>query len=148
MSSGHAGKENGNGNGEQKRHTQDEGRSLVEWITLGISLAILLGLAGLIVYEATVDDQQPTVIVVQPDFDSLRQEVNHFYLPVSIKNSGNRTVSAVEVQIRVEGEDGESESATLTVDYLAAEARVEGTVVFNVRPSTANTGVVVSYRRP
>lgn len=135
-------------NGEQKRQSNDEGRSVVEWITLGISVAILLVVAGLIVYEALTDNELPTVIVVQPDFEGVRQEVGHYYLPVTIRNRGNRTVMGLAVEMRLEGEDGEVETGVLTEEFMAGGARVEGVVVFNERPTTENVGYGVSYRKP
>lgn len=134
-------------NGEQKRQTNDKGRSLVEWITLGISVTILLVVAGLVVYESQVDDDQPTVIEVRPAFDELRQEQGHFYLPVAVTNNGNRTVSALQVEIRLMGPDGAVQSSSLDIDFLAGGASVGGVVVFGEQPTPENVGFVASYRR-
>lgn len=134
--------------GEQKRHTKDKGRSLVEWITLGISIIILLVVAGLIVYQARTSEDRPTVIEVAPQFEELRQAQDHFYLPVSIRNSGSETAAGVVVQLRLDGESGESETASLTVDFLAGGATVEGVVVFRREPSPQNLSFVASYMPP
>ena len=134
--------------GNAQKQSTDKGRSVVEWITLGISVLILLVLAGLIVYESTRDDNEPTVIVVEPAFEALRQEQDHYYLPVTVANGGSRTAEGVVVQLTLAGARGEAETASLTVDFLAGGEKVEGVVVFRGRPSAQNVSFVASYLEP
>ncbi len=135
-------------NGEQKRHSRDERRSLVEWVTLAVSTAIVLLTAGLILSETMRADGQPAVLVVQAAFEDVRQEGDHFYLPLQVRNEGSSTVADVLLQVRLAPAGGEPQTASITADFLAGGESVSGVAIFARRPTAETITFVASYRQP
>lgn len=121
--------------GEQTERTRDQGRSIAEWTTLAISLAIVLGVVGLILAFSVTDRSKPPAIVVEPKLDQVRQAADGYYLPVVIRNEGGRTVEDALVEVELALDDAEPETAELTVVFLAGGVDAEGTVVFTGRPA-------------
>ncbi|HEX6383821.1 MAG TPA: TIGR02588 family protein [Anaerolineae bacterium] len=128
--------------------SQKRERTLAEWITLGISLAIVLILVGLITYEYFGRGNRPAVIEVRPRLESLTQAAGAYYLPVEIANEGDQTAASVWVEFTLFREDGSQESARIQVEFLAGGATEEGVLIFRQNPAEGRLAHTVSFLKP
>ena len=128
--------------------SQKRQRTLAEWVTLGISLTIVLSLVGLITYEYFGRGNRPAVIEVRPWLESLRQEAGAYYLPVEITNEGDQTAAGVWVELTLTAADDSQESARIHVEFLAGGATEEGVVVFRQNPAEGRLAHTISFLKP
>lgn len=148
-SGGRNGAGSGQAGGQAAKQTPDQGRSRAEWVSLGMSGAIVLALIGLVTYEHFAYGTEPAIIVAEPRLDELRPAANAYYLPVMVTNRGGQVAEAVIVRVSLQAGQGEPESSELTIDFLAGRASAEGTAVFREDPSRGRlTASVLSYLQP
>jgi uncharacterized protein (TIGR02588 family) len=107
---------------------------VAEWTSLGVSLAIVLTMVGLVSYLHVVGPTHPPVIEVRPRLDAVRRVDGQYYVPVEITNRGDRTAQDVRVQVSLGSQPGCGEAATLAVDTLAGGATAHATVIFTEDP--------------
>ena len=121
-------------------------RTAAEWITLAVSAALILAVAGLVTYLTVAGGDRPPVVVATPLTDAIRHEDGRSYLPVEVENRGDQT--AQDVVIRAElATAGAVETVEFTIDFLAGGGVAEGTVAFATDPTTgALTVGVASFR--
>lgn len=107
-------------NDQQKRPT---GRKLAEWVTLGLSVLLVLAIAGLLVYGG-MKEHPPAVPVEVRVLAAQAQEVSGRYVvPVEVRNLGRRTLKDLTVRVDSTAPDGTNAPAgDVTIDYLAARA--------------------------
>ncbi len=128
---------------------QDDGsRPLAEWVSFGVATAILLAVAGLVIYLWVAVPATPPVVSVTRA-GPVRREGGQFYIPVRVTNSGGLTADAVVVR----GElvvDGETvEEGDLQFDFLSAGEAEEGAFIFAHDPAEGQLELRVgSYRLP
>ena len=134
--------------GQTGAKEQDEKHSTAEWITLGISVLIVLGLAALVIYQQVVAGTQPPVIEVQPKLGEIREEGGTYYVPIDIANKGEVTAEDVEIQISLEIEGEEPETVAFTVKFLAGGETEEQTVVFQNDPAEGEFTHLVAFTTP
>jgi uncharacterized protein (TIGR02588 family) len=135
--------------GELTDRTNDKGRSIAEWITFAISLAILISVVGTITWLSFRGEDRPPVITVEVQMDQLRQEESGYYLPVLVRNGGNDTVEDAVIQGELDTGEGQPETVDLTVTFLAGGEEINATLVFRDDPSAGElTTGVISYKEP
>ena len=141
---------------EQTHSSSDPQRSLVEWLTLSISLALLLLLAGTLTYaQLTAGDATP-LLDARADLDAVRQVDSRYHVPIQVRNRG--TAGARDIQIRVTSQapsgpagntaltSATAETAELRLDVLPPGASETATVVLRTDPARAPIDArVVSY---
>jgi uncharacterized protein (TIGR02588 family) len=131
---------------------EKQDRSIAEWVTFGISLAILLGLVGLVLYLALTKGDKPINLEAKPQLEMVRQTGDNFYLPVEISNLGDETAEEVEVEVILTAEGdggGKEETRQFTIQFLPRRATEEGYVIFQTDPRKGNIKVVIhSYIDP
>jgi uncharacterized protein (TIGR02588 family) len=126
-----------------------DGRSIAEWTTLAISVAILVGIAGLIGYLHLRGAEEPPHIVAEARIDQLREQEGNYYLPIEVVNDGDQTVEDVVIEATLDSGSGEPEIAEFAITFLAGGEHVVGTFVFTSDPSTGDLTIrPVSYRTP
>lgn len=129
--------------------SRQEGRTVAEWTTLAISIAILLGIVGLITWLYQRGAEELPLIVAEAKLDRLRQEESGYYLPVEVVNEGDKTVEDVVIEAELDTGSGEPATAEIIVGFLAGGERVEGVFVFDEDPSSGELTVrAVSYLDP
>lgn len=140
----------GNGGSEsQMSPSRDKDRSVAEWTTLGISIAILIAILGLVTYLYVRGDEQPVVILVEPQMQALRQDEGGYYLPVIIRNEGDPTVEEVHIEAELDTGSGETETAQLTIQFLAGGEQLEATFIFQHDPAEGElTTRATSFQEP
>ena len=102
------------GKGERSVH-----RTLAEWVSLGVSCLLIVGLAGFLVYETARGDDPYNLARTAARTDEARQVEAVFILPVDVENKGRRTLRDLEVELTYTPPGKQQpERATKTIDYL------------------------------
>jgi uncharacterized protein (TIGR02588 family) len=136
---------------EQTHSTSDPQRSLVEWVTLSISVALLLLLAGILTHAQLTAQSATPLLEARADLEGVRQIDGAYHVPVQVQNRG--TAGARDIQIRVSSQGGaaalassNAEPAELRLDVLPPGASETATVVLRTDPArTPIEARVVSY---
>jgi uncharacterized protein (TIGR02588 family) len=97
---------------------------------MAISLAIVLGLVGLVLYEHFVGGVDPAVIRITPRSEELRREGGLAYLPLDISNAGDRTAEQVRIRLSVGSNGGQRPLPDVLVDFLAGGQTADVVIVF------------------
>lgn len=121
-------------------------RSSAEWITFGVAMFILLGVVGLIIAEAatTHTPPQPVATRAAPD----RRDGGRFFVPVEVRNHGDKTAAAVQVVARITV-GGREHQADQLIDFLAGGESAHVEFVFEEDPSAGAFSVgVASFQEP
>ena len=113
----------------------DRPRSFAEWVSLGISILIVAGVVGLVLYQHVTRRTEPAVIEVQAQLDKVRRAGGTYYVPLEITNSGGVTAEEVVVEVELVPTRGERERAELTVRFLAGGDTHHATAVFKSDPT-------------
>lgn len=124
-------------------------QSLAEWVTLGVSLLILVGVVGALVYFYVGDSapEEPT-IEVRPQLGEVREATGAFYLPVEVANRGVQTASDVTIQLTLTSFAGASETVSFTIPFLPGGGTVTTVAVFQTNPQLGTTSHVFTFSRP
>lgn len=134
-------------------HEQDTpgsgSRSTAEWITLGISAAILISIVGALTWLSFRGAENPPLIVVEPNLERVREDDSGYYLPFTIRNTGDTTVADAIVQAELDTGTGQPETAEITIDFLDGGEEAAGTFVFRDDPASGDLTIgVTSYKEP
>ena len=122
-------------------------RTTAEWVTLGVAIAVLIGLVGLIVYDWQVNQNRPPAFRVEVT-ESARVTNGHYYVPFSITNTGGRIARTVQVTAELQSAGG-VETGEQQIDFLSGNERKQGSFVFNHNPQDGSLMIrVASYRVP
>lgn len=112
---------------EKDEHNQANQRT--EWIVGLTSAAIVLALFGFILFEAVTKTGNT------PDFHfEIERGValsDGYALELTAHNDGHVTVAGVQIEAVADLGQGETETSTVTVDYLPAESGTELALVFS-----------------
>ena len=110
---------------EELANSADE-RTLAEWVTLLISLAILLTAFAAVTYLYVAGDGDPILISAKVDLDNIRESDGTFYVPVIAYNDGDSSASDVQIEAELTiGEEVETSSfAILTLSGNDSETAI------------------------
>jgi uncharacterized protein (TIGR02588 family) len=98
------------------------GRKLAEWVTLGTSALLVLGVAGYLAYHATRQHEPHIAVDVRPLLDQVRHKEGQYILPVECRNLGDRTLQDFRGEVTYRGSDGSTERREFRIDYLGERA--------------------------
>ena len=119
-------------------------RAPAEWVALSVSLLLLAGTVGLIVWLWVNEPAGPPQFKVERG--TVRSEDGFYHLPVAVTNVGGQAAGQVRVEGRLGG-GGQEELPVTTIEYLPVGAREEDVLIFRGEPSGASVQVV-SYQQP
>lgn len=114
----------------------------------GISLLLVLSILAYLSYQAYTDKPSSPDLVVEY-FPDASPNAPYRYRVV-VHNRGGETAEEVQIELAVEIEGEQVESADLSIDFAPKASKREGWVNFKADPQQADTLVawVVSYKRP
>ena len=118
--------------------------STAEWISLAVSLIVLLVFVGAIIWLWIHEPTGPAQFKVQRGV--VRSETGLFHLPVTVTNTGGLAAGQVRVEGKISNEAQQEITAT-TIDFLPVRAQKEVVLIFRNEPSGAFVEVV-SYQQP
>jgi uncharacterized protein (TIGR02588 family) len=99
-------------------------RKLAEWVSLGISGALIVALAAFLVYEIVKGDSKFNLARTVPQMDAVQQVSGTFILPVEVENPGERTLRDLSVELTYTPPGAqEPQKAEAKIDYLGEGAR-------------------------
>ena len=101
-----------------QNHPRRGPRRPAEWLTFGVSAALLLGLAGHLIWRSTepVDDVAFAQVVLHRE--EVREHDGRFALPIEVENPSRRALRDVLIRVRRPGPGDTRESVDVLVDYL------------------------------
>lgn len=114
-----------------------QGRTAAEWTMFAVTLAVILAVAGAVVWSWLSGASSPPRFTISPG----QSPAGSTHVPVQITNTGTET--AINVTVAAEGGD---QPRTQTVDYLHGGETVQ--VVFVTPPRTGLTFSVSSFELP
>ena len=123
--------------GDQDKKQRPAGRKLAEWVTLGVSVVLVLGVAGHLLREA-LEDRPPYIpVTVRVLTEEAGDTGGTFVLPLEVANRGGRTITSLTVRVTTRPADGGAAEPTeidLTIDYLGEGASERVYVVLDRHP--------------
>jgi len=120
--------------GQDEKLTPARGpRRLAEWLSFAISLALVLALAGHLLWRLREPVADAVATQVSLQLDRVSEQQGRFVLPIEVKNLGARTVR--ELQLRVEYEErGQRRQLDVLIDYVGQSAAQLAFVYFSQDP--------------
>jgi uncharacterized protein (TIGR02588 family) len=133
----------------QRNQERSGRRPAAEWVTLGISTLLVLGLVAATSYLYLVAPTDPAAMTVEPRLAETYQAGGRFYLPVIVQNSGGQTAEEARVLVSLTDDTGRSESSEFQIQFLAGGARHRATVSFAGDPRSGQlSAAVTSFLEP
>lgn len=137
---------------QAKEGPQDGGekqeRTTAEWVSLFVSLALVLALVGGLVYQIFARGSRPPIIEVKPLMEEVRQEGDSYYLSLDITNNGDRTAENVEVMLSLDTGEGDPETMQFQVQFLDGGETENQTVIFRNNPTEGELTHTASFHVP
>ena len=122
--------------------------STAEWVSLAISLALLLGVIGL-VGSLWASDQQRQPPILQVTRSGVRQSQGKFYVPFEVTNAGGKTAKSVQVIAELQIDGVTVESGEQILQFLSSEETAGGAFIFTRDPQSGTVVIrVASYQTP
>jgi uncharacterized protein (TIGR02588 family) len=127
---------------------KEPGRSSAEWVTFGVSAAILSAIIGLVLYVWLGQQRQPPILSAV--YNKEIREVNgQFYVPFTLVNKGGETVESVRILAELEINNITKEEGEQEIDFLSGGEEREGAFIFSKNPLKGKlTLKVTSYKLP
>lgn len=109
--------------GEDQSHRQNGQTERLEWIVAAFSSVIVLALIGFILYEAiTKTGTEPDI---RFEFAKAVPMTEGHAIEFLVHNDGHVTVADVQIEGTAELGGGETETSTVTLNYLPADSDTE-----------------------
>jgi uncharacterized protein (TIGR02588 family) len=122
-------------------------RRLAEWVTFGVSLALVLALSAHLAWRLREPVTDMIDARVTPRLDRVAEREGRFVLPLDIVNPGGRTIRDLQVRVEYRGTGGERRSMDLLVDYLGQSSEQVVYTYFRDDPRTLSIRAeAMSYR--
>lgn len=104
-----------------------------EWVAAGVSLLILLGVLGFLLYDAVDSTSTPPRVEVVVDSVGPAGPAG-FLVTFTATNSGDETAGGVLVQGELRSDTGLVESAEATLSYVPSHSSRSGGLIFQHDP--------------
>ena len=123
------------------------GKHPLEWTVFGISLVLVLGLIGFLIYDAATGGNAPPELVVR--LGRAERNAGGYAVPVEVHNQGDETAEGVHVEVALEIPGQEPERADLEIAFVPRQSLRRAWVTFPVNPAAGRlTGRVLGYEVP
>lgn len=129
------------------------GKHPLEWAVFAVSLVLVLGTLGFLVYDAATGpsgprgDTKPPEIVVR--LGEAERSGGVYAVPVEVRNNGEETAEGVHVEVVLESPGRAPERAELVVAFVPRQSVRRGWVTFTANPDAGRlTGRALGYEKP
>jgi uncharacterized protein (TIGR02588 family) len=110
------------------------GRTLAEWVTLGLSGLLVLSLAGYLLFQVSRPSPVSIEARTRLQFDQIRREGERYLLPLEVYNPGGHTLRDLKIEVRGESPAGEPETREVEIDYLGEHSTQQVYLYFDQEP--------------
>ena len=119
----------------------------LEWVVLGVSVAVVIGIVGFLIVDGITDEGQPPAPRVTLMLEAAYEAPGAWIVPATVTNDGDR--AAEQLVLRATATvDGAEEENEVTVDYLPPGTDVDVSFGFSAEPEGEVTVETVSFRLP
>jgi uncharacterized protein (TIGR02588 family) len=116
----------------QKRPTR---RKFAEWVTLGVSVVLVLAVAAYLFLEAVKEHPAAVPVTVRVLTEEVQEVEGTFVVPVEVMNRGERTLKELTIKVTFAGgSTGGQEPGDITIDYLGEKAKERVYLYLDVHP--------------
>lgn len=105
----------------------------LEWIVSLLGFVLVAGLIGLLFYDAFEPGTPPQL---QAKAGRVTPMGDRYHVAVTVTNDGGTTAASVKVEGWLERNGETIETASTTYDYVPADSKAEGGVLFTRDPRT------------
>ena len=120
---------------------------VLEWITAGIGLILVVGAIGFVLFNALSRDNSPPVLIVTRE--KTKQIKTGYLIEFKVKNAGSQTASAVVVEGSLVQNGENIETGEVTLDYVPSNSEREGGLIFSANPEKAELKLhAKGYEKP
>lgn len=123
-------------------------KNWLEWLVFAASLLLVLSTLGYLVYDtATIKNAPPNIAFV---LGKPQLQLNHFTVPVAVTNEGDETAEGVLIEVVLQKNGKEQESAEFEIAFLPRHSTREGWVTFETDPRTVDemSARVLGFEKP
>ncbi len=135
-------------NSQSEPKSEKHQRTTAEWITLGVSAALILGLIGLITWLYFRETSNQILLEVHPQMDAVFTHNGQYYLPVKLSNTGDETAANVWVALKLTGSQGSAETAEINISFIPAHGTHQAGVSFSNDPRQGDLQITFGYIYP
>jgi uncharacterized protein (TIGR02588 family) len=111
-------------------------KNWLEWVCFGISLVLVIGLLGYLLYTAVTTGNSPAHIELQ--LGPPQERGGKFFINVVAENRGEQTAEGVYVEVVLKA-NGKEERGMFVIDRLPRQGKRQGIVTFETDPRLAST---------
>ncbi|MEH2013832.1 TIGR02588 family protein [Nostoc sp.] len=128
--------------------TEQEPRSIAEWVTFSVASLILAIIVSLVGYTWLNEKNQPPILSVTKK-ETIREIGGQFYVPFEVVNTGGDTAESVQIMAELLINGKVTETGEQQIDFLSNGEREEGAFVFSQNPRQGQLNLRVgSYKLP
>lgn len=118
-----------------------------EWVVFAVGLILVTGTLAYLIYDGATMGSSPPRLEVR--LGTPEQRSNHFTVPVTVLNHGDKTAGGVRIEVLMKSEGVERERSELDIPFLPRGAQREGWVTFEQDPRSAELKArVLGYEEP
>ncbi|NHC33206.1 hypothetical protein [Scytonema millei] len=123
-------------------------KNWLEWIVFVISLILVLFTLGYIVYDGATLGETPPNIELQ--LDRPQPQGDRFIVPVTATNRGDETAETVQIEVTLNNDGKEAETAEFEIAFLPRHSTRRGWVTFQTDPRTVEQieARVLGFEKP
>lgn len=119
-------------------------KNLLEWTVFGVSLALISGVAGLLLHEHFTSGDRPAQLLVTAGRGE--RSGDGYVVPLEVRNSGDTSAEDVHIVVTLQG--APPEESEVTVPYVPYRSGRRAWVVFSRDPGAATLEArVIGYRQ-
>jgi uncharacterized protein (TIGR02588 family) len=127
---------------KRPRKTDRGRRMFAEWLSLGISLVILLGIAGFLLYSGMRANGPYLPCEAEVLIDSTSRQGERYVVPLRISNTSDRSMRFVRVVVTYpDGHRTEPVTRDIDVDYLAEKSEQTIYLYFDTDPRSMSGAI-------
>lgn len=123
-------------------------KNWLEWIVFVISLILVLFTLGYIVYDGATLGETPPNIELQ--LGQPQPQSDRFIVPVTATNRGDETAETVQIEVTLNSDGREEETAEFEIAFLPRHSTRRGWVTFQTDPRTVEQieARVLGFEKP
>ena len=108
-------------------------KNVLEWTVFAVSLALVLGVMGYLVFSSVQLGEGPPDLEAEPG-QIIHLETGKFLVPVTVRNHGDQTAADVTVEVTLLRGEEEVETAQVTLPLVPYNSERQGVVSFSEDP--------------